>query len=320
MGKWNGDDVKELGAPFLALVLRVGMAVISYVLSGLASYYSITAALQSFARLAGDLHTARTSTPPEGNSTASSSSETVSGSPNTNDEYLLKQIHQHNLVAETSHSVCMDDLIPIIRQSTIELRQACIGGLGAIQASINLVNGRRWSRRADLDEQNIRELDEAIQVLSSALFAFKDTKRKLLVEPYVPLIRGAKNRREQEALPLRPLYIAFVFASNLTVVSNSTLRVMELVRDKIHKRTKNRLWIPKGLRMLGKLLLTRERKEHSSFGEDLLSNPSDDERDQHYRERTTYLFIPWPWFIDSTLCEPQDEIPTASHPQTCSKS
>jgi hypothetical protein len=193
--------------------------------------------------------------------------------PSTNDTYLLKQIHQRNSVAEKNYGVGVSETIIIVKHATLELRQACFVGLGAARASINLINERRWGRSAELDDENMRELREAITMLSTALSEFKETKRKLLVDPYVSLIRNAKTRREQETLPLRTLYLAFVFASALMVVAKSILDIMEFIRDKADKRRKNRLWAPKGLRLFWRLLLTRESKEREGFGEDVSPEP-----------------------------------------------
>src|ERR1700733_13575982 len=81
------------------------------------------AGLQSFARLVGDLSyltygEATPSTP------ASSSSSAIS--PSTTDSYLLRQLYELNINAEQEHKVSIFDILPIVKEATYELREACV--------------------------------------------------------------------------------------------------------------------------------------------------------------------------------------------------
>jgi hypothetical protein len=174
-------------------------------------------------------------------------------------------------------------LIPVVRQCTLELRNACVAGLGAAQASIDLINTRRWTWRGNLEDQNLNDLREAVSVLSNALSEFKETRRKDIVGPYATLIRQASSREAQQALPLRSLYLSFVFATDLLLVATSCLRMMTDIQEKMERRRTSRLWAPKGIRLIGNIILLRTSKEDSGFGEDADWDPPDDE-DAKYRE------------------------------------
>jgi hypothetical protein len=135
-----------------------------------------------------------------------------------------------------------------------------------------------------MEEQNVKDLGAAIALLSSAISMFKETHRKGIVEPYRTLISQARTMQEQEMLPLRSLYLSFVFAADLLVVANASLRIMEGIREKMEKRQHNRLWAPKGLRLIGNVIFLRTSKEDSGFGEDANSDSANDEVNVKYRE------------------------------------
>ena len=221
----------------------------------------------------------------EDNASPSPSRQAVAS---TQDAHLFQQIEKCRSESERLHSVGIADLMPVVRQCTLELRQACVTALAAAQASIELVNTRRWKRRGDVEDQNMKTLQEAMTSLSNAILAFKETNRHDLVEPYAKLIRQASSRHEQEMLPLRSLYLSFVFASDLLVVANSSLKITEDIREKMEKRQKNRFWVPKGLRLVGNIIFLRTSKEDSGFGEDATSDPVHDEVDVKYRKKNHF--------------------------------
>jgi hypothetical protein len=236
------------------------------------------AGLQSFARLVGDLSyltygeaTPSTSTP------ASSSSSAIS--PPTTDSYLLRQLYELNINAEQEHKVSIFDILPIVKEATYELREACVTAIAAAKSTIDFVNHRRWKRPSSLDEENSQALALAMTQLREALVAFKDTHRKRIVEPYLPLIQGAKTKREKEALPLKALYVSLVFAANLISASECVVLFLETVQGKVEKRTKNRLWAPKGLRALWKLFTARGDAANAAFGEDITQGASGEDDD-----------------------------------------
>lgn len=142
---------------------------------------------------------------------------------------------------------------------------------------LEFVNKTRWKRESKQgDEGNEgllkreKELDEWAEKLRSALEDFKERRRLELVEPYAALIEsegrsdpaaeqadsiddddiGPATAMKKSFLPLRGLYVSYVFGASLIAVADVILVLVDLVRSKVAKRRKNRLWAPKGLRSL----------------------------------------------------------------------
>lgn len=272
-GKWNGDDVKTLEEPLLEIVVRIGVLPCSFLFVRFA--HCLPAGLQSFAKLIGK---------PMPRLSEEQTDSTLDLSTPTNDTYLLRQIHKCNTVLEQNHSVRIEHVLPIINQATAELRRACAEGIEAAKASIDSVNQCRWHRNLERDTELTLGLDEAITRLLSTLVAFKETNRLILLEPFMSMLKTPKTREEQDSLPLRSLYLSYVFGSNLIVTSDGLLSFMELVRNTVSKRKNQRLWAPKGLRKLGKLFTVRGGKTDGVFGDDAAPLAADlDQDDQEYR-------------------------------------
>ncbi|KII87451.1 hypothetical protein PLICRDRAFT_163585 [Plicaturopsis crispa FD-325 SS-3] len=272
VGKWNGDDVRALEKPLLAIVSRC-------------------AGLQAFADLVG--RDANIVTKEEGGAVdekVSTEDGTATPSPAPSkisialDTSLLRQVHARNSELEIAHSLRMQDLLPVIKAATQELREACIAGISAAQATVDLVNKARWRRNTDLEAEHAHTLDSATERLTQALAAFRERERTLLSAPFEDLIRGAKTRQEREALPLRSLYMAYVFAANLMSTAHVIVMFMEKVRETQGRRKKNRLWAPKELRAIAKLVTQRER-EDGALGDDVKpqAEAADVEHEEDYR-------------------------------------
>lgn len=159
-------------------------------------------------------------------------------------------------------------MLPVIKEATADLRTACYEGAGRVQATIDCINKRRWRTDKEEEGKAIKVFDSSFEQLQAALEAFKETNRRMLIEPYLPLLRDAHTKEARRNLPLRSLYLAYVFATNLIVVADILLAFMEKVRETVEKRKKNRLWAPKGLRAIKKLFTEDAHDEDGAFGED----------------------------------------------------
>lgn len=191
--------------------------------------------------------------------------------PDTSDTYLLRQVHQMNQDVEAEHNVRVLDILPILDSSTEELRHACADGLETIKHTIDHINKKRWKRNVDLDAVVRKDLDLGTARLHEALRAFKDEHRMQLLAPYMPIVGDDSL---MNALPLRSLYVSYVFGSAIVAVAEATLWIMELVGDTIEKRRSNRLWAPKGLRKLWKIVSAKGDQNNGVFGEDVSPHPA----------------------------------------------
>ncbi|PCH37055.1 hypothetical protein WOLCODRAFT_140699 [Wolfiporia cocos MD-104 SS10] len=264
-GKWNGDDVKSLDRPLAAVASRL-------------------AALQGFAKLLGkafDGSAGASRASVDGTRSANTgagagadaSANTAQGDMLGDAEVIMQLRNRHR-----STGPPISDVIPVLRDATRELREACAGAAGACRAVIISVNTKRYGRDAAANlDANIKALDAAEERLAGVLTAFKERDRLALVEPFRDVLdeerqrqradKPALGQRATEA-PLRALYLSYVFAANMVAVAQAVKALVESVGETATRRRKNRLWAPKGLRMIGKALTQRGNASDQATGED----------------------------------------------------
>ncbi|GJE92380.1 fusaric acid resistance protein-like domain containing protein [Phanerochaete sordida] len=261
-GKWNADDVKGLKEPLILLVNRA-------------------AAFHTFAKLAG--HPISRGADHDLSREGSASSDTPASSITdahgfTGDTPLLRQLRHKHSAAESAHAVRMHDLLPVIEDATAELRAACAAGLAATQAVLDSINTRRYARQGDRESgARLAALDAALEQLRGALAAFQDVRRRALLAPFGGVLADARAAPPAAlrpgALPLRSLYVSFVFAANLVVCADAVRGLMEYVQLTAHARRRNRLWAPGGLRALARALVARGDTSDQAAGEDHAPQP-----------------------------------------------
>lgn len=220
-----------------------------------------SAAFQSFAKLVGHPFS-RPSDDSQSISTDSDDETIVA------DTYLLRQIVEKNQATEAEHNVRIADILPVIRDTSLELREACSNGIGAVKTLVENVNTKRYARGTAESEQCVKTLDATIQDLRDALERFKNEKREQLIEPFETVLRRCQTKRDVSSVPLRSLYISYVYCVNLIVLTDAILALMEVVRSIAAKRLRNRLWAPSQLRAIGKILLSRGDVSDEALGED----------------------------------------------------
>lgn len=283
-GKWNGDDIKELEKPLAGVVSRIGtrsalLCVSNLIKRSPACNLSTLGSLQTFVKLMG--HPTVASANPSSTSLPDISDKEDAPSI-LGDTHLFRQLQERHLAAEVEHSVRLVDVLPVIKDATIELREACIDSLACLQAVIHSVNKKRYARdsAADTAARTV-ELEQSSARLRVALDEFRDTKRLLLVEPFRPVLELAQSQKD---VPLRSLYIAYVFAANLMAVGTAILSLVEVVAATARRRKRNKLWVPKGLRMIGKVLTSRDHSSEQAVGEDAV--PAAADKDVEKEERS----------------------------------
>lgn len=211
------------------------------------------------------------------------------------DTYLLRQIVERNHAVEAEHGVRLSDVMPTIRDCSLELREACSGSIGTLKAVIEHINTKRYARgEAAKSEQHIKDLGDSIENLQNALERFKTEKREQLIVPFQSVLRSCQTKRDVYSVPLRSLYIAYVYSVNLIVLTDGILALMEVARGTVVKRTTNRLWAPSKLRAIGKILLSRGDVSDEALGEDETQerdNDADDEIQASSRTYSEYLSL-----------------------------
>ncbi|KAF8831393.1 hypothetical protein HHX47_DHR1000519 [Lentinula edodes] len=271
-GKWSSDDVKDLITPLRGIVAR-------------------SIGLDSFSKIVWRT-TDLAEDPPNTTTTLNPSNKTftsVDPSINAyNDAHLLRQMTSQTLQYENSHHLRIVDILPLAETATFELRKAIVTAVAVTRKNLDNVNRHRWTRHPDIDGELIRELDAAYESLTAALKDFtqdnQNAKRMQILKPFLALLQKEDGtvltKSEQEALPFRSLFIAFVLGTNLVSLSEAVIAMMNIVRTTTAKRQQNRLWAPKGLRKIGKLLRGaggsgEEADGGQAFGEDAIPSKED---------------------------------------------
>lgn len=166
--------------------------------------------------------------------------------------------------------------MPVLKDCSEHLRQACVQAVGATQAYLNHINTRRWTGK-DIEKELSEALDEAQTNLQMALKRFKDDDRLALLKPFQHLLDSVKTRSDADVLPLRSLYACYVFAANLILTSESTSSLVNFVQITASKRRKNRVWAPTGLRAIAKLFTVKGDNADNVFGDEAQPAPTFDE-------------------------------------------
>ncbi|KAJ4488072.1 hypothetical protein J3R30DRAFT_3433086 [Lentinula aciculospora] len=283
-GKWSSDDVKDLVNPLRGIVARS---------LGLESFSKLVRRSTEIMRENENLSKESSNNTAASPHTSNQTSASPKNLPDTyNDAHLLRQMATHTLQYENTHRLRILDILPLVESATFELRKAVVAAVAATRKSLDNVNRHRWTRHPDVDAELTRELDAAYESLTMALKEFtqdnQNAKRMHFIKPFLALLQKEDGtmltKAEQEALPFRSLFIAFVLGTNLVSLSEAVIAMMNIVRSTIAKRQRNRLWAPKGLRKIGKLLKGaggsgEEADAGQVFGEDAIPTKSEEEED-----------------------------------------
>ncbi|KAJ7463697.1 hypothetical protein FB451DRAFT_1352935 [Mycena latifolia] len=253
-GRWNGDDVRSLEEPTVALITRV-------------------ACLLNFSGLGGAAHAAATTT--DAASDAASRADMQ-----RQETYLLRQLHTRNAEREAAHGVRPADVLPLLDSATRELRHAAAATLAAVRAELAQVNHTRWRRDPASETTCSAALDAAAVRLRAAVTDFNALGRTELLAPFLPLLDAPDSAPEE--LPLRALFVAYVFAANMVAVAEALLGLAGTVQAVGAKRKRARLWAPTHVRGLWKLIRARGDKADGAFGEDT-SVPVAHAEEENYR-------------------------------------
>lgn len=160
----------------------------------------------------------------------------------------------------------LGEVVPVLKDATRDIRGATIGGIAAVQESLEFTDGKRFrfsAKNREAVAAHERRLDEAIEGLRTALDEFKASKR---LELLLPFKREFKDMRFSEDLP--SLNFIHVYSASLILVAELVLSFMELVAGLFTKRTQNRLWAPKSLRDMAHAFASHDGHEEEKVEED----------------------------------------------------
>ena len=276
-GRWNGSDAKALEGTLGKLLGR---------LSGFSTFsklISITVTSRPMSRTA--------------TKTSDGESSEVEASEILGDTELIRQLNTRRIAMESEHGLRLDDILPLLHDSTADLRMACAEALGAAQGLIIEINDTRWFRSAkDLPDKEAA-LNAALERLRANAESFKADRRLAIVKPFIPMLAVADEKgRFSGRTPLRSLVVCSSFSAQLLVLSDGILDLLELIQATSHKRQKARLWAPNGLRALAKVFTSRNRGTvaEKNLGEDIgveIEQAEKDEEGKPYSEALILVAI-----------------------------
>ncbi len=157
-------------------------------------------------------------------------------------------------------------------RSTLE---GCREVLDLIAGWTERTNTHRWAFKHDAEAENaaIEELRRAAGQLQRSITSFVDDERLALLEPYRKHFKvnvdGSLHLDEESELlfaqSARPLFIAFVWVYSFSKVAQQVQMLAETFHDVASARQKNKIWLPSGLRKIGKLLFSKKSSAGDTF-------------------------------------------------------
>ena len=202
--------------------------------------------------------------------------ETVSS-----DTHLLNHVFNPDVTRESSLKVTLAEALPHVRDATAELRAATIEAVASVQALINVVNEDRLFSRSGPTGPLEERLDAASEKLRAALDSFK--------ERGTDAILGAYGRMPRGDMPLRSLYLGYVFGATTVIIGEVMLNLVQTTAETSARRRKSRLWGPSSLKHFVDSVLKghRHTEEQAFCGEEYESSTfEEDIQEPEYREST----------------------------------
>lgn len=184
-------------------------------------------------------------------------------SPNTprelriGDTFRLLRVQDVDSKWENEHQLRIEDLFPILDSATANLRQATIDGVKAANTALEIINTQRYKRKLPWLREKATELEEAhiakaLADLTKALEEYVDNTRMEILEPYRDIIESPFqiDKHGRPPFSIRPLFLCFVFQSNLIWTAEAVKALLALLNEAQKKRPEGRLWWPSGLSKL----------------------------------------------------------------------
>lgn len=190
----------------------------------------------------------------------------------SSDTHLLHHVFYPDVTREAALKLTLTEVLPHVRDATTDLRAATIEGVAAARELIDAVNSDRLFSRSGPIAPLQQRLDTANDKLLAALDNFK--------ERGATAILGAYGHSPRADMPLRSLYIGYVFSSTTVIIGEVVLSFAQTVAESSARRRRVRPWGPSSLRhVMNALLKGRRKNEERAFGEEERSDTYLDEDD-----------------------------------------
>ncbi|KIO34209.1 hypothetical protein M407DRAFT_17113 [Tulasnella calospora MUT 4182] len=242
-GQLGADDLEGLETPMKLLALRT---------RGMMSFLSLL--IQHVETRGKDKTPAPPGTPAEGLDSKPAPLHTRKIA--VGDTFRLMHVRDIDSRWEDEHQLRVEELMPILESATSNLRKATLGGIKTAISALTFINTQRWKRhliggRRVLEQMKEEERDvgNALEILEAALKDYNDNARMALLEPYHDFLASPfeVDQHGRPPFSLRPLFVCFVFQSNLIWTAEALQTLLRILNAAQKKRTQAQLWFPKGL-------------------------------------------------------------------------
>ncbi|WVQ97371.1 hypothetical protein IAU59_004483 [Kwoniella sp. CBS 9459] len=148
---------------------------------------------------------------------------------------------------DDTHS--LTGLLPILADSTAELRDSSAKAMDDISTWLLLVNHTRWKKKP-ASAPSIAEREGNLAAVKSALAEYRQSKHLALLEPYKdnfdPVTGDLKSHLyEKHRYSSRDLFRCFVFTSNLISFCLTLIELLELLLEIERANPKSKIQLPK---------------------------------------------------------------------------
>lgn len=158
------------------------------------------------------------------------------------------QKHWERLEEYNHPSRSLDALVPILNESSADLRQASTKALKDISQWLSLVNHTRW-KKVPADAPPLSQREENLENVKRALEAFRASKQFDVLEPYREFFDPITGEIKPEALEsyrylTRDLFRVYVLTSNLINFTLSLVTFLSLLLDIEKANPKSKIQLP----------------------------------------------------------------------------
>jgi len=228
------------------------------------------------------------------------------------DTHRILQLRRNALELEKRHNLQIEDLLPILSTVTADLRGAIAQAAQAAKDSLVKINTQRYKRRLEsftihktsrlarldsIQDEGI-EVATALAHLESSLNEYHETRHRLILDPFSNFLDTPYETDIHDRPPfsLRPLFMSFVFQSNLLWTSDSLVSLLKVIQQAEKERPRSRLWVPKGLSKEWSLFSRNSNEEKEPLGGDIPPSdpalPAADDKEDFGEEFRMYTFAP----------------------------
>ncbi|KAG6828854.1 hypothetical protein H0H92_006561 [Tricholoma furcatifolium] len=185
---------------------------------------------------------------------------------------LQKQIWQR----EMKHGHDFDTLVPIIAESSADLRAACDIAVKGLSEWFHGCNSGRWAglfSKYDKvkGDQRHAALVEQLAAVRKALEQYRETQRVKIIQPFEEFfdpvtgqpkwVKHDTSKDAAEMFAARSLYICFVFSYSFDAFAERLAKFMAVIIDIDAKRPKPRIWAPSGFGKLGRKIMSKRDED-----------------------------------------------------------